>query len=218
MIPTRTLSIPPAWLSSNPVSRIAHAIATPQHHYTRIQHVNICTLSDKPCVMLSLYMSTFFFMILFCISTRLWYRVHCTNNTVSYGLDFGPENESVCCSRNQMKLGSYHMVYIGSSNMINPGVRTTRLSNARKSIVIIHAFDTDAFVDTSFKPLPSEYLYSITHRCTAPTNAHATHQSRQRQPHGPNTPEPESHSLENLDRCSARLCPVMVVYITSTSK
>lgn len=96
----------PAWLSSNPVSRIAHAIATPQHHYTRIQHVNICTLSDKPCVMLSLYMSTFFFMILFCISILLWYRVHCTNNTVSYGLDFGPENESVCCSRNQVELGA----------------------------------------------------------------------------------------------------------------
>lgn len=152
----------PAWLSSNPVSRIAHAIATPQHHYTRIQHVNICTLSDKPCVMLSLYMSTFFFMILFCISILLWYRVHCTNNTVSYGLDFGPENESVCCSRNQVELGSYYMVYIGSSNMINPGARTTGPSTARKSIMIIHAFHPNAFVDTCFKPLPSEYLFCHT--------------------------------------------------------
>lgn len=69
-----------AWLSSNPVSRIA--IATPQHCYTRMQHVKICTLSDKLCVMLSMSMSTFF-MVISSISIRVWYRVHCTNNTVS---------------------------------------------------------------------------------------------------------------------------------------
>lgn len=43
----------------------SHTLSPHQHRYTRMQHVNICTLSDKLCVMLSLYMSTFFFMVPF---------------------------------------------------------------------------------------------------------------------------------------------------------